>query len=98
MGWTSQGYNAQGFNPSLGFKSDYWYVVCNVDEDESIETYHEMPVDLGEFNEKVRIVYGTSSAEYFRGYVLTDDMGVAKYLLEKFNSSFQINLSSIGFQ
>ncbi len=36
MGWTQQGYNTQGFNPSLGIKSDYWYVECNGEEDNKV--------------------------------------------------------------
>lgn len=72
MGWTLQGYNAQGFNPSLGFESDYWHVECHGDEDDDVEEYYEGVVDLGDWNDRIMIVYGTSRAEYFRGYILVD--------------------------
>ncbi len=84
MGWTQQGYNAQGFNPSLGIKSDYWYVECNGEESDEIEEYHELRVDV-KWTDKIKIVYGMSSREYFRGYVLTNDIQLVKSLLNTFN-------------
>lgn len=86
MGWTLQGYNSQGFNPSLGIKSDYWYVECNGEENNEIEKYHDLEVDIGTWNQKIKIVYGTSGSEYFRGYVLTNDMELANSLLNQFNT------------
>ncbi len=67
-------------------KASYWYVECNGEEDERVEKYHELNVDLGRWNDKVKIVYGTSSREYFRGYILTSNTRVAKDLLNKFNN------------
>ena len=85
MGWTQQGYNAQGFNPSLGIKSNYWYVECNGEEDNKIEKYYELKVNINDWDEKLKIVYGTSGKEYFRGYVLTNDIKTARFLLNKFH-------------
>ncbi|PKV49695.1 hypothetical protein ATE84_1730 [Aquimarina sp. MAR_2010_214] len=85
MGWTQQGYNAQGFNPSFGIKSNFWYVECNGDEDDEIEKFDELKVDINNWDEKLKIVYGTSGREYFRGYILTNDTKAAKFLLDKFH-------------
>ena len=84
MGWTQQGYNAQGFNPSLGIKSNYWHVECNGDAIDAVEKYDKLKVDINDWEEKLKIVYGTSSTKYFRGYVLTTDIKAAKHVLNRF--------------
>lgn len=85
MSWTQQGYNAQGFNPSLGFKSDYWHVENNGDSIKAVETYYEQKPDIGHWCNKVKIVYGMSGSEYFRGYIITQDTKVAKRVLRAFH-------------
>lgn len=86
MGWSQQGYNAQGFNPSLGFGSPYWYVGCNGEDNSNVEAFHETRVDIGEWATKLKIVYGTSSQEYFRGYILTPAMETALLVLSRFDN------------
>jgi hypothetical protein len=95
MGWTEQGFNAQGFNPSLGIKSDYWYVECSGDEENDVEEFYERLIDLGDWNDKIKIVYGTSQAEYFRGYLLTDRIEKSKSILKEFNN-FAVYQSKYG--
>lgn len=85
MGWTQQGYNAQGFNPTLWFKSDYWYVENNGDSIDEVEKYYEQQPDINHWSNKIKIVYGMSSNEYFRGYIRTQDIKMAKRLLRQFN-------------
>jgi hypothetical protein len=86
MEWTEQGFNAQGFNPSLGIKSDYWYVECNGDEDNDVEEFYERVIELGDWTDKIKIVYGTSRAEYFRGFILTGHIEKSKSILKEFNN------------
>lgn len=83
MGWTTQGYNA-GFNPTLNIKSDYWYVENSGDSDDEVEKYSDRKPDIGHWNTKVKIVYGLSGHEYFRGYVLTQDIEATKRMLRAF--------------
>lgn len=85
MGWTQQGYNAQGFNPALEFRSDYWYVENNGDNIKAVEKYYESKPDIDHWSNKIKIVYGCSGSEYFRGYLLTQDVKIAKRLLREFH-------------
>ena len=85
MGWTQQGYNAQGFNPTLKIKSDYWYVENNGETIGEVEKYYEQQPDIDNWSAKIKIVYGMSGSEYFRGYILTPNIDSAKLLLRKFH-------------
>ncbi len=79
MGWTQQGYNI------IGQQLGCWYVDCNGEFDKAIEKYNNRKVDIKEWSQKIKIVYGMTDREFFRGYVLSSDLNIVKSLLNKFD-------------
>lgn len=95
MGWKIQGYYKNFSNEESSWN---WQVDGNCDQpNQVIEKFHLHKIDLGEWENKIKIMYGTSSLPFFRGFIISDHLDLAKSQLSKFEG-FKVYKQKYGSQ